>query len=332
MFFIFILFRICSAMLNTSQSNISTELQYQGLLTRIMTGTLTTLPSCVFLFINMTMLFILRSKPVFRETCRFILLYNLLFADTVHMAVGQLLYIISVFRIMLTYPVCGILSMLASLTSVISPLTLVVMSLERYVAVCYPLRHATIITIRNTGVTIVLVWIFCLLNILIRVVLLLEFPFEELESLQMTDFCSDIALFLGSMSADYDKGFSFFVFVSAGLAITSSYIGVIIAARSASTDKASARKARNTLTLHMVQLGLNLSSKIFYPLFILFSRTLTRIVFVRIYNVFYVCFIMFPRCLSTLIYGVRDQTIRPVVMYYFCCRLKVSVRPTRAEK
>ncbi|XP_047463726.1 odorant receptor 131-2-like [Mugil cephalus] len=319
-------------MLNTSQINVSAELQYQGLVTRIMTGTLTSVPCCVFLFINGTMLFILRSKCVFRDTCRFILLYNLLFADTVHMALGQLLYIISLFRIFVTYPACGFLTMLTSLTAVISPLTLVVMSLERYVAVCYPLRHATIITVRNTGVTIVLVWVFCLLNILIRVGLLLEFPFEELESLQMTDFCSDIAMFLGSTSADYDKGFSFFVFVSAALVIVSSYVGVIVAARSASTDKASARKARNTLIMHMVQLGLNLSSKIFYPLFILFSKALTRIVFVRIYNVFYVCFIMFPRCLSTLIYGIRDQTIRPIVMYYFCCRMKVSVTSTQAEK
>ncbi|CAK6979969.1 odorant receptor 131-2-like, partial [Scomber scombrus] len=88
------------------------------------------------------------------------------------MTLSQLLYILSICRIMLTYPVCGVLVMIASLTNEISPLTLVVMSLERYVAVCYPLRHATIITIRNTGVAITVVWAFCSLNVLIRVVLL----------------------------------------------------------------------------------------------------------------------------------------------------------------
>ncbi|KAF7648079.1 hypothetical protein LDENG_00162470 [Lucifuga dentata] len=72
----------------------------------------------------------------------------------------------------------------------------------------------------------------------------------------------------------------------------------MLAARSASTDKDSARKARNTLLLHMVQLGLTLSSTM---------------------------------CLSALIYGLRDQTIRSTLMYYLCCRQKRSVIPAKAE-
>ncbi|XP_056253869.1 odorant receptor 131-2-like [Seriola aureovittata] len=320
-------------MLNGNQSltNSTAEQQYQGILERALFSTLTTVPCCVFLFINGTMLFTLRSKPVFRETSRYILLYNLLFADTVQMTLSQLLYIIAACRIRLTYPVCGVLTMIADLTNEVSPLTLMVMSLERYVAVCYPLRHATIITIRSTGVAIIVVWAFCSLNVLTRVILLLEFPFEELESLQMKDFCSDIAMLIGSMSDHYDKAYTCFLFISATVAITSSYIGVMIAARSASTDKASARKARNTLLLHLVQLGLSLSSTIYNPILIALSRIVKRLVFVRVQNVFYMCIFLFPRCLSSLIYGIRDQTIRPVLVYHLCCRLKLSVVPAKAE-
>ncbi|XP_040906876.1 odorant receptor 131-2-like [Toxotes jaculatrix] len=314
-----------------SRTNITGELQYQSLLERVILSTVTTVPCCVFLFINGTMLFSLRSKPVFRETSRYILLYNLLFADTVQLVHSQVLYILAACRIMLTYPVCGVLTMIANLTTVISPLTLVVMSLERYVAVCYPLRHATIITIRNTGVAITVVWAFSSLNVLTRVLLLLNFPFEELQSLQMKDFCSDMALLLGSMSAHYDKAYTCFLFVSASVVITSSYIGVMVAARSASTDKASARKARNTLLLHLLQLVLSLSSTIYNPLLIALSRTVSRIVFVRMQNVFYVCIFIFPRCLSSLIYGIRDQTMRPVLMHHLCCGLKLSVAPVKAE-
>nr|XP_046266951.1 odorant receptor 131-2-like [Scatophagus argus] len=293
----------------------------RGLLERVMFSTLTTASCCVFLFINLTMLFTLRSKPVFRETSRYVLLFNLLFADTTQMALSQLLYILSVCKITLTYPVCGLLVMLANLTSEISPLTLVLMSLERYVAVCYPLRHATIVTIRNTGLAVLLVWAFSSLNILIRVVLLLDFPFSELESLQMKDFCNTLVMFLGTVSDFYDKAYTGFLFVSAGVAVTSSYIGVMVAARSASTDKASAQKARNTLLLHVVQLGLSLSSTIHNPMLIAVSRAVTRLVLVRIQNVLYVCFILLPRCLSALIYGLRDQTIRTVQVYYLCCGL-----------
>ncbi|KAM9788616.1 uncharacterized protein ACB057_013165 [Neosynchiropus ocellatus] len=89
------------------------------------------------------------------------------------------------------------------LTESIFPLTLAVMSLERYVAVCFPLRHSSIVTMRSTAAAITLVWAFSFVNVLIRVVLML-----------------------------------------------------IITARSASTDRNSARKALSTLLLHMIQLGL----------------------------------------------------------------------------
>ncbi|XP_071362588.1 odorant receptor 131-2-like [Trachinotus anak] len=316
---------------NQSLTNGTADQQYQGILERALFSTLTTVPCCLFLFINGTMLFTLRSKLVFCETSRYILLYNLLFADTVQMTLSQLLYIIAACRIRLTYPVCGVLTMLADLTNEVSPLTLVVMSLERFVAVCYPLRHATIITIRHTGIAIIVVWAFCSLNVLTRVLFLLEFPFEELESLQMKDFCSDIAMLIGSMSDYYDKAYTCFLFISATVAITASYIGVIVAARSASTDKASASKARNTLLLHLVQLGLSLSSTIYNPILIALSRIVTRIVFVRVQNVFYLCIFIFPRCLSSLIYGIRDQAIRPILLYRLCCRLKLSVVPAKAE-
>ncbi|XP_037605063.1 odorant receptor 131-2-like [Sebastes umbrosus] len=310
-----------------SQTNITVGL---GLLEIVLFSTLTTVPCCVFIFINGVMLFTLRSKLVFRETSRYILLFNLLFADTVQMALSQLLYLIAACGVKLTYPVCGVLIMLSSLTTAISPLTLVLMSMERCVAVCYPLRHATIITIRNTVVAIIVVWVFSSLNILTRVILLLDFPFDDLETLQMKYFCAHENMLLGPMSDDYDKAYTCFLFVSATVAITSSFIGVMIAARTASTNKSSANKARNTLLLHLVQLGLSLSSTIYNPLLIALSKVLNRIVLVRIQIVIYVCIVIFPRCLSALIYGIRDQTIRPILICHLCCRLKHSVIPAKA--
>ncbi|XP_018543934.1 odorant receptor 131-2-like [Lates calcarifer] len=306
---------------NQSQMNITDGLQYQGLLGLVLFSTVTTVPCCVFLFINGTMLFTLRSKPVFRETSRHILLYNLLLADTVVLVQSQALYLLSVCRIRLTYPVCGVLIMLTSLTTSISPLTLVLMSLERYVAVCYPLRHATIITIRNTEVAIIVVWAFSSLNVLTKVVLLLQFPLEDQ---QMKDFCGKESMLLDPVSDLYEKAFTYFLFVSAGVAVICSYIGVMVAARSASTDKASARKARNTLLLHLVQLGLSLLSTIHNFLLFSISKSLDRVKIVRIQIVIYLCIIILPRCLSSLIYGIRDQIIRPVLMYNLCCHWRRS--------
>ncbi|XP_042287631.1 odorant receptor 131-2-like [Thunnus maccoyii] len=313
---------------NQSQTNITVGLQYQELLGTVLFAILTSVPCCVCLSINGTMLFTLRSKPVFRETSRYILLYNLLFADTVQLAQSQLMYILAVCRLRLTYPVCGFLTMLASLTNKISPLTLVLMSLERYVAVCYPLRHATIITIRNTGVAVIVVWAFSSVNVLTQVLLMLNFYFENPEILQMKDFCGKDSVMLDPISDVYDKAYTCFLFISAAMVVTCSYVGVMIAARSAYTDKASAHKARNTLLLHLVQLGLNLSSTIHNPLLIAISKILDRITSVRIQIVLYVCIIILPRCLSALIYGIRDQTIRPVLiyhLYHLCCQWRRSL-------
>ncbi|XP_072230559.1 odorant receptor 131-2-like [Leuresthes tenuis] len=310
-----------------SMSNTTVGLVF---LERVLYTTLTTVPCCIFLFINGTMLYTLRSKPVFRETCRYILLYNLLFADTVQLTVSQLLYILSIGRIFLTYPVCGVFFMLSNLTNPVSPLILVVMSLERCVAVCYPLRHASIITTRNTAVAVIVVWAICLLNVVIQILLMLEFPFEELETLQMNTFCNTVAMLLTPLSYDYEEAYIYFLFISSGVAIISTYIVVIIAARSASTNKASALKARNTVLMHLVQLGLSISSTLHNPLLIAVSKLVVLRVLLRIQNFFYVSIIILPRCLSALIYGLRDQTIRPVLMYNLCCRMKlsgISVKP-----
>ncbi|XP_023198599.1 olfactory receptor 4N4-like [Xiphophorus maculatus] len=305
-----------------SQSNISVGLQYQEFLERVITFTLCTIPSCVFLFINGTMLFTLRSKPVFRDTCRYILLFNLLIADTAQLAICQVLFLISVCRITLTYPVCGMLTVFANITNVISPLTLMVMSLERCVAVCFPLRHAMIVTIRNTRLAIIAVWTSGSLHNIFRIILLLDFPFKNLDSLQMINLCNEFNMQLGSRSKMYDNAFTGFLFASAAIVIISSYVGVIIAARSASTGKASALKARNTLMLHLVQLCLSLSSTTYNSMLVALIKIVQTVVFMRLHKFLYILMIIFPRCLSSLIYGLRDQTIRPILLVHLGCQLK----------
>ncbi|KAM6987007.1 odorant receptor 131-2-like [Aplochiton taeniatus] len=219
-----------------------------------------TVSSCViFLYINGVMLFTLRSKPVFRETPRYILLLNLLFGDTFQLTVSFVMYLLATLRLQLLRSVCAILTAFGIVTADISSLTLAVMSLERYVAVCFPLRAATIVTIRGTGVAIAVVWGICSANTLIRFIILFLFNSTPMNVL-LKDFCTKEQVFLLKALSDYDEAFTCFVFVSVGVILILSYFGVMVAARSASSDKASTSKARKTVLLHLIQLCLSLSA------------------------------------------------------------------------
>ncbi|XP_071769125.2 odorant receptor 131-2-like [Centroberyx gerrardi] len=310
-------------MFNTIQSwkNSSASQQYEVDPVKGLYRFLSALPCLIFLYINSIMLFTLRSKPVFTETPRYILLYNLLFADTVQLALGQLLYILATARVYLVHYVCLIIIMVTALTTDISPLNLAVMSLERYVAVCFPLRHASIVTISSTITVVAAIWAVCLVNILLRLLMLVFLdatPFHRF----MQDFCVKDALFHLKIFHDFEKGFMCVVFVSVGTVIVCSYIGVIVTARSASSDKASASKARKTVLLHLIQLGLTLASTLHTTIFTALHGRVDRVTLVRIHYVLFLCLINLPRCLSCLIYGLRDQTIRPILIYHlsFCIR------------
>ncbi|XP_062288568.1 odorant receptor 131-2-like [Scomber scombrus] len=289
-----------------------------------MFGMLSMGSSCSFVYINSVLLFTLRSKQVFCETSRYILLYNLLFADTAHMATSVLLYLLASLRINLTYLACGVLVLLSILTATISPLTLAVMSLERYVAVCYPLRHATVFNMRSTGIAIAVVWSFSLINIVIRGFMLL-YVLTDFSLMQMGVFCSKDSFFTAPIFKDFEEVYASTLFLSIGVVIIGSYIGVALVARSVSTDKASARKALQTLLLHMIQLILILTSTFISTIFITLARTLGRLTLMRIYNACFVCLNILPRCLSALIYGLRDQTIRAALMQNLCCQCRCSV-------
>ncbi|XP_061902685.1 odorant receptor 131-2-like [Entelurus aequoreus] len=242
-----------------SQSNVTQV----GLVERMFSSSITSVACLVFVFINAVMMLTLKRKRVFRETSRYILLFHLFLTDTLLMASSQVLYLLYAFRILLTYPQCGVLVMLTIMTNDISPMVLVVMSLERYVAVCHPLRHAAIITVRNTGAAVLSVWILSLLQVVTLVLVLLRFPFDQLETLKMPEQCSSDNIFLLPVLYHCRTAFTALLFTSACLLTVCSYISVVVAARSASRsqrDKESARKAQKTLLLHLLQLGLILLS------------------------------------------------------------------------
>ncbi|KAK7925610.1 hypothetical protein WMY93_007920 [Mugilogobius chulae] len=78
--------------------------------------------------VNVFILYTLRSRAVFREASRHVLLFHLLLADTLQMILMQTLFLLSSVRLLLVIPLCALLVLMTHATHDFSPLMLVLMS------------------------------------------------------------------------------------------------------------------------------------------------------------------------------------------------------------
>ncbi|XP_036379724.1 odorant receptor 131-2-like [Megalops cyprinoides] len=281
-------------------------------------------PCFFFLYVNLVMLVTLRSKVVFQETSRYILLTNMLFVDSINLLVSFLLYIFAVVRVQLNGIICLVIVVSSDITTPISPFNLALMSLEQYIAICFPLRHAEIATSRRTGVSIGVIWMLgsltSLTDVIVFVITGSTFDIKW-------GYCTRPLVFHLKVHEVLNKTFSGIYFTSVGVIIIYTYIGIVVAARSAASDKMSANKARKTVLLHLIQLGLYLASLSHESIIIAVYQYLDLITAVNIQYVAFLGLIIFPRCLSPLVYGLRDQTFRPIFKYYFTFGLRSTVKP-----
>ncbi|XP_037401989.1 LOW QUALITY PROTEIN: odorant receptor 131-2 [Pygocentrus nattereri] len=230
----------------------------------------------VFIYINIVMLFTLRTKATFRETSRYILFAHMLLNDTIHLVVGLVLYVLGAFYLVIVRAVCAFIVLMSASTFINAPLNLAVMSLERAVIlfVTYSLHYRTAAR--------------------------------------------------GSLAAGQGCGPQHPPLCGGNGVLLYTYVAILKQARAASTDHSSAQKALRTVLLHTLQLGLSLMSFLYVQLeFLLGSLPLPVYTQLRFLNFFVI--LILPRCLSSLIYGLRDETFRPLFRQYilFCSAKKL---------
>ena len=123
--------------------------------------------------------------------------------------------------------------------------------------------------------------------------------------------------------------------VSVTLAAT--YLKVLFAASAASaSSRASARKARNTILLHGVQLLICMLTYVAPFVCVHLIRAMPH----QLTLILLISFILvniLPRLLSPLIYGVRDQKFRTQIRLLFSCRSSgpgegERLKPTAGER
>ncbi|XP_053333883.1 odorant receptor 131-2-like [Clarias gariepinus] len=282
----------------------------------------------VFIYVNILMLFTLRTKAIFYESPRYILFTHMLLNDTIHLVVALVLYILNSFLLMVVRAVCAFIVLLSTSTFVNGPLNLTVMSVERYIAICFPLRHSELATPARVNAAVALVWVLGITDVLTDVCAL--FLLTEPSFFLSPSACSIMQLMVAPWQQSRSVVFKVVLFVTVAIVLLFTYVAILRQARAASSDT-SAHKALRTVVLHVLQLCLSIMSFLFeYIVYLLGSLPLPLYTELRFLTFFMVLII--PRCLSSLIYGLRDETFRPLRLlkqnFLYCGRN--TVKPFQA--
>ncbi|XP_029963586.1 odorant receptor 131-2-like [Salarias fasciatus] len=273
----------------------------------------------VFLSINIMLIVTFFMKDVFYTTMRYILFAHALMSDCVTLFTTNLLLIFSFAGKPVHLWSCVTMFILTTVCNFLTPLTLTAMTLERYVAICMPLRHAELCSTRSTLQVFLIIYslglIPCFMNLLIF--------FVSVSS----DFNKHMGMCQGEMFVVHEwqghlrSAVNQFYFLVMFVIIAFSYIHITKVAKAASGEnRTSSRKGLRTVLLHGFQLLLCLI-QLFCPM-VEAAILQTNIMLYKNFRYFnYIMFIVAPRCLSPLIYGVRDEKFFLALKYSILCGL-----------
>lgn len=246
---------------------------------------------------------------------RYILFFHLVVNDMIQIITTVTLFVASYTLYKINVSMCSFYMVLAVVVTENTPLNLACMAVECYIAICLPLRHAQICTIRRTLLMIVLIWITSLSSALPD--LLITLATQPLDYFSSKVFCLRETVFQNPvilMKRDYTY---IAYLVTVWLVIFYTYFRILFTAKSASKD---AKKARNTIVLHGFQLLLCMTQyaepMLKTALFKWFPKNHSDSLFAC-----YVIVQILPRSISPIIYGVRDKTFRGYLKKYLFCKV-----------
>ncbi|XP_056138768.1 odorant receptor 129-1 [Lampris incognitus] len=262
---------------------------------------------CMFLGCITVMLHIFASHRQFLDSSRYILFSYMLVNDTLLVLSSMLLFIFIIGQVHFAIIICAPLLFLSTATFQNTPLILATMSLERYVAIFYPLQRPAAWCSDRIWIIMLCLWFTsCILPAV-------EFSIGNLipgvDILSTPVACKSRDLNSSLTQTLFKASLNGLFFAVVGVIIPFTYMRILLKTKKLRQDRVSVSRAMHTVLLHGFQLLLCMMA---------FTHPITEslIVFhanwqpedIAFFN--YFCFILIPRFLSPLIYGFRDKSLR----------------------
>nr|XP_046241083.1 odorant receptor 131-2-like [Scatophagus argus] len=264
-------------------------------------------------YINAGLIHTFSTHQIFYMNPRYILFIHLVVNDMIQVTLTVILFVISYTIYKLNVSVCCVFILLALFTTENTPLNLACMAVECYIAICIPLRHAQICTVKRTLMLIGLIWTTTLLSVISD--LFITLATQPLDFFHSRVFCLRKTVFPNPLIIKKrDVTYSVFL-VIVWLTIFYTYFKILFTAKTASKD---AKKARNTILLHGFQLLLCMSTYVAPQLLDVIQQQLLKTHTDSLF-IFYIIVQVLPRSISPFIYGIRDNTFRKYLRRYLLC-------------
>ncbi|KAM8977720.1 odorant receptor 131-2-like [Pelodytes ibericus] len=266
-----------------------------------------------FLYFISMILTVFFTTVHLRENPRYILFAHMLINDAVYLTLGIFLSVTTTYiPVYIPVPICYILVVILSTSFRVTPYNLAAMALERYVAICFPLRHGELCTRQKSGLAIAVIWAVGMVPNVADLAVMLYYEDPKFYSLSFR--CSRAIFVKTEAQRVMRDATHVLVFLVVGLVIIYTYIRIMVVAASIESGKSSAFKASKTVMLHAFQLLLCMAAFSYNIIELYFKE---YIGFIAQVNFFF--FMCLPRSLSPLIYGLRDEILRNYIKRFLLC-------------
>ncbi|XP_078103463.1 odorant receptor 131-2-like [Sander vitreus] len=312
--------------LSNTGSNFTTAVYRDTLNTAIIKNVITVVLCISINYVNSTLVYTFTKHQVCKMNPRYILYIHLVIYDIILLSLFTLLQVLSYIVFTLNVSLCIVLLMISIFANLNNPQTLAFMAVECYIAVCFPLRHTQICTVRKTYVVISLIWAISILSILPD--LFVALATESLEFFNSRVFCLRVNVFRNSNLTVKRDAFNAVLMVIVWLTLFYTYFRILFTAKAAAKD---AKKARNTVLLHGFQLLLCMLTYVYDLMLQGLTYLLPKEVLAIRYTVSVFVQIL-PRLISPVVYGLRDKTFRKYLKRYLLCTTTANTHPQATLK